>query len=220
MGTLIAIDGLDGSGKGTQSKLLYERLISEGIPARLISFPVYDSPSSTLVRMYLSGEFGQDPDCVNCYAASAFYALDRYATYAADWKRDYEAGVVIVADRYTTANAIHQLTKLPEEKRAEFLSWLSDFEYGKLSIPAPDLTLFLEVEVQMSLKLIDHRERKKDIHENADHLRRAFAAAQFVCEQWNWERVRCVKDGVLDSRKVIADRIWDRVRTSLPHLCR
>ncbi len=220
MGTLIAIDGLDGSGKGTQSKLLYERLISEGIPARLVSFPVYESPSSALVQMYLSGEFGQDPDAVNCYAASAFYALDRYATYAADWKTDYEAGVVIVADRYTTANAIHQLTKLPQEKRADFLAWLSDFEYEKLSIPAPDLTLFLEVEVEMSLKLIDHRARKKDIHENADHLRRAFAAAQYVCDRWNWERVCCAKDGVLDSREAIAQEIWNRVRANLPQLCR
>lgn len=220
MGTLIAIDGLDGSGKGTQAKLLYETLVSRGIPARLISFPVYESPSSELVRLYLSGTFGASPDAVNCYAASSFYAMDRFATYAADWKRDYEAGTVLVADRYTTANAIHQLTKLPETERAAFLRWLSDYEYHKLGIPEPTVTLFLEVPVEMSLSLIGKRGREKDIHENEDHLRRAFDAAQYAARAWNWEKIVCVKDGVLASRETIAAQVLSRVEKYLPDPCR
>lgn len=216
MGILIAIDGLDGSGKGTQARLLYERLQREGIPSRLLSFPAYDCESSALVRMYLDGRLGTDPDAVNSYAASSFYAMDRYATYVSDWRRDYEAGCVIVADRYTTANAIHQLTKLPAEEREGFLSWLSEYEYGLLGIPEPSLTLFLEVPVEQSLSLIDHRGQKKDIHENESHLRRAFEAAQYVCRAWGWQKVVCMRDGVMPPREQIAEEIWQRVRQTLP----
>lgn len=219
MPTLIAIDGLDGSGKGTQSALLYEALVARGIPARLVSFPVYDSPSSELVKLYLSGKLGE-ADAVNCYAASSFYAMDRYATYAADWKRDYEAGTVIVADRYTTANAIHQLTKLPEGEREAFLNWLSDFEYCKLGIPAPSLTLFLEVPVEMSLSLIESRGRARDIHENRDHLLRAFDAAQYAARAWGWEKISCAPAGELLSRETISEEILRRVEAHLPELCR
>lgn len=219
MPTLIAIDGLDGSGKGTQSRLLYEALTARGIDARLISFPVYDSPSCALVKLYLSGALGKDPDAVNCYAASSFYAMDRFATFQQDWKKDYDAGTVIIADRYTTANAIHQLTKLPEAERASFLEWLSDFEYNKLAIPAPDLTLFLEVPVEMSLDLIDERGREGDIHENRDHLLRAFDAAQYACRAWGWEKIVCVKEGALLSRQEISEEILKRVKAHLPHLC-
>ncbi|MBR6530717.1 MAG: thymidylate kinase [Clostridia bacterium] len=211
MPMLIAIDGLDGSGKGTQSRLLYEALCKQGIKARLISFPDYDSPSSALVKMYLSGAFGSDPDAVNCFAASSFFAMDRYATFAADWKKDYDEGTVIVADRYTTANAIHQLTKLPAESRAEFLTWLQDFEYNKLGIPAPTVTLFLEVPVEMSLSLITSRGREKDIHENTDHLMRAFDAAQYASAALGWEKVTCVRDGKLLSREAISEEILRRI---------
>lgn len=219
MPTLIAIDGLDGSGKGTQSKLLYEALLARGIPARLISFPVYDSPSSALVKLYLSGSLGE-ADAVNCYAASSFYAMDRYATYAADWKKDYENGTVIVADRYTTANAIHQLTKLPESEREGFLAWLSEFEYQKLGIPAPSLTLFLEVPVEMSLSLIESRGRERDIHENRSHLLRAFDAAQYASRVWGWEKISCVENCELLSRETISAEILRRVEARLPELCR
>ena len=219
MGRLIAIDGLDGSGKGTQAALLYERLCALGIPARLLSFPMYDSPSSAPVRMYLSGDFGSDPDAVNSYAASSFFAVDRFASFAADWKKDYEAGKVIIADRYTTANAIHQLTKLKPEKAEDFLAWLSDYEYGLLGIPAPDLTLFLEVPVEMSLSLIDVRGEKKDIHENEAHLRRAFDSAQLVSRLWGWEHILCtVPGGKMKSREEISEEIWARVRAAFPDL--
>ncbi|MBP3686700.1 MAG: thymidylate kinase [Clostridia bacterium] len=217
MPTLIAIDGLDGSGKGTQSKLLYEALCAKGIPARLISFPVYDSPSCELVKLYLSGTFGTDPDSVNCFAASSFYAMDRFATYASDWKRDYEAGTIIIADRYTTANAIHQLSKLNgEAEKAEFLQWLSDFEYGKLGIPAPSMTLFLEVPVEMSLKLIEKRGREGDIHENREHLLRAFDAAHYAAKAWNWDKIVCAENGVLRTREEIAKEILHLVEERLP----
>ena len=107
-GKLYVIEGLDGSGKATQSQLLYESFARKGLPVRKVSFPNYESDSSALVRMYLRGDFGRDPSDVNAYAASSFYAADRFAGYKADWGPFYEEGGIIIADRYTTSNAIHQ----------------------------------------------------------------------------------------------------------------
>ena len=211
MGHLIAIDGLDGSGKHTQSSLLAERLEKSGVRTRLISFPVYECESSALVKLYLSGALGDDPGAVNAYAASSFYAMDRYLTFQMDWKKDYDAGYTIVADRYTTANAIHQLTKLKPEEYPAFLDWLKDYEYQKLGVPAPDLTLFLEVPVEVSLALIDHRGRQTDIHENRAHLMSAFSAAQYAADYLNWEKIVCTENGELLSREAISDKIWEKV---------
>lgn len=220
MGFLITIDGLDGSGKQTQSELLYDRLVKAGIKARIVSFPDYDSNSSALVKMYLGGEFSHDPNAVNAYAASTFFAVDRVASFIGDWKAEYDSGTVIIANRYTTANAIHQLSKIDDDgERQRFLDWLYDLEFDKLGIPAPDITLFLEVPVEISLGLIKARSeetgREIDIHENADHLNRAYSAALFSAKKLGWTTVHCAKDGSMRKREDIADEIYGLVIDSV-----
>lgn len=209
MGTLIVIDGLDGSGKNTQSKLLYERLVKEGKRVFLVSFPDYDSPACAPVKMYLGGEFGTDPEAVGSYAASTFFAVDRFASFRLNWKKEYDEGAIVIANRYTTANAIHQLTKLDESEHEAFLEWLYDFEFVKLGLPAPDLTLLLKVPVEKSLELIDVRGEKKDIHENREHLKKAALAAEKCASSWGWESLSCVNDkGELLSREEIAESVY------------
>ena len=212
MGKLIVIDGLDGSGKNTQTKQLFARLTDRGIPAKMISFPDYDSDSSALVKMYLSGAFGSDPEAVNCYAASSFYAVDRFASFRLNWKRDYDGGKIILANRYTTANAIHQLAKLPQKERAAFLDWLWDYEFNKLGLPVPDRSILLELPVEKSLELIDHRGETKDIHENRTHLEKAREAALTAAEAWGWTRISCLdNNGELMPVEAISDLIWNAV---------
>lgn len=216
MGFLIVIDGLDGSGKNTQSKRLFEALSAEGKNVRLVSFPDYESPACQPVKMYLSGAFGSDPESVNSYAASTFFAVDRFASFRLDWKKDYDDGAIVIANRYTTANAIHQLTKLPPEEHDAFLSWLYDFEFCKLGLPAPDLTLLLQVPVEKSLELIDHRGEEKDIHENREHLKKAAVAAQTCVEKWGWETLSCVNEkGEMLSIEEIGKRILALVKEKL-----
>jgi len=195
MGKLIVIDGLDGSGKNTQSHLFCDHLGVSGKRTRLLSFPNYHTPACAPVEQYLSGAYGSDPETVNCYAASAFYAVDRYSSYMLDWKKDYESDCVVVANRYTTSNAIHQMAKLPESEADGFLSWLYDFEFCRLGIPRPDLTLFLDVPVNVSLSLIEKRGEKKDIHEVGDHLEKARKAAFYACEKLGWTRIECTENG-------------------------
>lgn len=196
---LIVIEGLDGSGKATQAKKLTQALAERGLPVREVSFPDYDSDSSALVRMYLSGQFGTDPQDVNAYAASTFYAVDRFASYKKDWCRDYARGL-IVADRYTTSNAVHQCSKLPKEQWGAFLDWLFDFEYKKLGIPAPDCVIYLNVDPQVSQSLMTARyygdEGKKDIHErDLAYLKHSREAAQYCAEKLGWLIVDCCRDG-------------------------
>lgn len=196
---LIAIEGLDGSGKATQAKKLAQVLVEQGIPVREVSFPDYDSDSSALVRMYLSGQFGTDPQDVNAYAASTFFAVDRFASYKKDWSRDYARGVVI-ADRYTTSNAVHQCSKLPKAQWEDFLDWLFDFEYNKMGIPAPDCVIYLNVDPQVSQALMTARysgdESKKDIHErDLAYLMHSREAAAYCAEKLGWKTVDCCRDG-------------------------
>ncbi|MEA4831800.1 Thymidylate kinase [bioreactor metagenome] len=212
MGIMIAIDGLDGSGKKTQWELLYEKLISEGLAVRKLTFPQYGSPACACVEQYLSGAYGTDPNIVNPYAASSFYAVDRYASYMLDWKKDYDNGTIILSNRYTTANAIHQLAKLPNEKRDSFLEWLYGYEFGLLGLPKPDMTLFFDVPVENSLALIEARGDKKDIHETRVHLSAARSAAIFACEKLGWTRIICTDDGKMLSREEIADRVYVYVK--------
>lgn len=201
-GRLIVIEGLDGSGKATQTGLLCEALEKRGAAVRKVSFPDYSSDSSALVKMYLNGEFGHDPASVNAYAASTFYAVDRYASYKKDWGGFYEAGGVILADRYTTSNAVHQCCKLPEEEWDAYLSWLFDFEYRLMGIPAPYMVIYLQVDVDESQQLMSGRyaghEEKKDIHEsNVAYLNRARRAADYCGKALGWETVRCCREGTL-----------------------
>lgn len=203
MGKLIVIEGLDGSGKATQAKLLCEALVKSGVKARKVSFPNYASDSSALVKMYLSGQFGTDPKDVNAYAASAFFAVDRFASYKKDWKEDYENGVII-ADRYTTSNGIHQCSKLDRTNWDEYLDWLFEFEYGRLGIPAPDMVIYIKVDPEVSQKLMTGRyqgdESKKDIHEsNLEYLKKSREAADYCSKKLGWKIVECCVDGKMRS---------------------
>ena len=193
---LIVIEGLDGSGKSTQLDLLYKNLKSNGIDCKTVSFPDYDNPSSTLVKMYLSGDFGSRPDDVNAYAASVFYTVDRYASFKAQWGEYYNNGGTVVAGRYTTSNAVHQASKLPPEKWEDFLNWLYDFEYKKIGIPKPDKVIFLDMPVEVSQKLLSKRyngdDTKKDIHESdTEYLSNCRKAAVFTAKFSDWEIIPC-----------------------------
>lgn len=203
-GKLIVIEGLDGSGKGTQAKLLHEKLLECGREVRKVSFPDYESDSSALVKMYLRGDFGRDPGDVNAFAASSFYAVDRYASFKRDWAGFYHNGGIVVADRYTTSNAVHQCSKLPEEQWDAFLAWLFDFEYSKLGIPAPDAVVYLQADTSVSQKLMTGRyhgdESKKDIHEsNLTYMNRSRQAADYCAEHLGWRTVHCIRDGQMRS---------------------
>ena len=216
MGKLIVIEGLDGSGKSTQLDLLYENLKKKGIDCKSVSFPDYDNPSSTLVKMYLAGNFGKKPGDVNAFAASVFYTVDRYASYKANWGEYYNNGGTIVSGRYTTSNAVHQASKLPESEWEDFLSWLYDFEYNKIGIPKPDKVIFLDMPIDVSQKLLTKRydgdNSKKDIHEcDTEYLDRCRKAAVFTAEFSGWETIPCSKDGEPRNFEEIADDVLKSV---------
>lgn len=211
-GKLIVIEGLDGSGKATQAKLLAQTLAENGERVKKITFPDYESDSSALVRMYLHGEFGSKPGDVNAYAASAFYAVDRYASFKKDWGEVYQSGGLIIADRYATSNGIHQCSKLDESEWDEYLKWLDDFEYKKLGIPAPDTVIYLKADTDISQKLMSGRyggdESKKDIHEgDIEYLRRSQKAAAYCAQKLGWKTVECVQDGKMRTIEDIHNEI-------------
>ena len=196
MGKLMVIDGLDGCGKSTQLSLLDEYLCARGTAYKQISFPDYDQPSSALVKMYLGGELGGSAAAVNAYAASSFYAVDRYASYTRFWREDYENGTPIVAARYVTSNAIHQMTKLPQEEWDAFLEWLEDYEYTKLGLPKPDAVVFLDMPIEVSQRLMEQRydgdNEKKDIHErDLSYLYRCREAALYAAKRKGWRVLAC-----------------------------
>ncbi len=203
MGKIFVIDGTDGSGKQTQFERLKNRLTEEGIDYRTVSFPNYDSPSSSLVKMYLSGEFGENAKDVSPYIASTFYAADRYATYTTKYKEYYENGGIILADRYTTANMVHQAGKIQDkEEREKFLNWLWNLEFELYGLPVPAEVFFLKMPPEKALELIKNRENKfthsaqKDIHErDKSHITDSFNAACSVAQKYNWYTVECIKDG-------------------------
>ena len=211
-GKLIVLEGLDGSGKATQAKLLAEKLTAEGRAVREVSFPNYASDSSALVKMYLAGQFGEKPDDVNAYAASTFYSVDRYAGYKSDWGTFYENGGVIVADRYTTSNAVHQCSKLPPEQWESFLQWLFDFEFRLLGLPAPDCVIYLQVDPAVSQKLMTQRyhgdESKKDVHEkDVEYLKRSRRAAEFCAAHLGWQTVSCSEGDSMRSIEAIQQEV-------------
>lgn len=200
MGKIMVIDGLDGCGKSTQLDLLNKALEAEGVQYHQISFPDYSQPSSALVKMYLGGELGGSPAEVNAYAASSFYAVDRYASYKCFWREDYENNVPIIAARYTTSNAIHQMTKCPENEWDTYLEWLEHYEYELLGLPRPNKVIFLDMPLEVSQKLLEKRYDgdcgKKDIHErDTSYLVNCRKAALFAAEKLGWIVVPCSKDG-------------------------
>ncbi len=215
-GKLIVLEGVDGSGKATQTKLLYEALKSRGISVRRVSFPDYGSDSSALVKMYLRGDFGHEPGDVNAYAASSFYAVDRYASFKRDWEAFYRSGGVVVADRYTTSNAVHQCSKLPEGEWPGFLDWLFHFEYDLLGIPAPDRVIFLQTEAAVTEKLLLKRyhgdEGREDIHEaDRAYMARSRQAAEYCARTLGWTTVHCTRDGAMRTVEDIHAEVLDRL---------
>ena len=219
---LIVLEGLDGSGKSTQLALLRDWLVAQGMPPVTIKLPDYEDDSSLLVRQYLAGRFGKDPHSVNAYAASLFYAVDRYANYKLKWEADYAAGRVILADRYTTSNAYHQATKLPPEDWPAYFAWLEDTEYGKLGIPKPDLVFYLDMPLEVSRALISARyrgdEAKRDIHE-ADfaYLAACREAALAAAGALGWRRIVCAENDTPFTVEEIHERIREYIRPRLTH---
>ena len=217
MGKFIAIDGLDGSGKGTQSEKLVEYLKSTGKKVRVLSFPMYENESSAFVKMYLEGRLGDKPSDTNAYTASMFFACDRYISYKTDWINDInDPDTIVVANRYTTANAVHQLSKLPENEWESFLSWLWDFEFGKLGLPEPDKVIYLELPPRLSLSLVRSRSattgQKMDIHEkDTEYMAKCYEAALYSCRKLGWEQIQCYEGDTIRTREDIFDEILTRL---------
>lgn len=216
-GKLIVIEGLDGSGKSTQLERLSARLEAEGKKVRTISFPDYDDPSSTLVKMYLDGAFGKGAEDVNAYAASIFYAADRYASYKRRWGDYYEAGGLVLAGRYVSSNAVHQASKLPREEWENYLAWLEELEYKRIRIPRPDAVLFLDMPIEASQKLLSGRyggdETKKDLHErDISYQRRCREAALYAATYGGWKVIPCAQGDAPLPPEEITEALYSQVR--------
>lgn len=200
-GKLIVLEGIDGSGKSTQYRRLCQRMENDKIDYNHIVFPRYDKESSALLRLYLGGAFGTDPGDVNAYTASTFYAVDRFASYRDDWGKIYENGGLILSDRYTTSNAVHQGCKLPDDELPDFFNWLADLEYVKMGLPRPDLVIYLDVDIETATRRMRRREAKNntqaDIHEkDTAYLERCLRTAGMAAEHYGWVRIPYKKDGV------------------------
>lgn len=218
MGKLIVFEGLDGCGKSTQVELLEKSLKERNIDLRRIKLPDYDDKSSELVKMYLAGEFGQSANELSPYAASAFYAVDRIASFKRHWESDYLGEKLIIADRYTTSNAIYQMCKLPKNQWQEYLFWMEEFEYVKLGLPKPDKVFYLDVSLERSQQQLSKRyngdDSKKDIHEkDTVFLEQCYEAAMFACEKLGWLKISCMYDGkmrcIQDINKEIREKITE-----------
>lgn len=219
-GKLIVIDGLDGSGKSTQIERVYAALLRQNAQVMKISFPDYQNESSALVRLYLDGAFGDKPDDVNAFAASSFYAVDRYASFKQYWQKPYEAGAVILAARYTTSNAIHQMSKLPREAWDGYLAWLYHYEYDLLGLPRPDRVIFLQMSRKASERLLQKRyggdESKKDLHErDKRYLLCCAQAAEYAAKADGWTLIDCCKGEEILPVETITERILNEIKRVL-----
>ncbi len=216
MGKLIVLEGTDGSGKSTQFALLKQRLEREGKAFQTIVFPQYDEPSSALIRMYLGGEFGPNPGDVNAYAASTFYAVDRFASYRKVWGEAYNNGGLILADRYTSSNAVHQAAKVLEPLRPDFFRWLYDLEFVRFGLPVPDLVLYLDMPTELTETLM--RKRESDTHTHADiheqdleYLRSCRKTGLHAAAYYGWSVISCARDGQIRSIEEIHEDIYKKV---------
>jgi dTMP kinase len=220
-GNLIVFEGIDGSGKSTQFDMLCERFEKESRAFRRIRFPRYDKPSSALIKMYLDGELGNSPDDVNAYAASSFYAVDRYSSFLQDWREYYESGGLILTDRYTTSNALHQGAKVPDDERERFFDWLYNYEFDLLGLPRPDLVMFLDIEAKIAASRIFKRQTEtgtdRDIHErDAQYLEKCAQVGKQAAEAYNWHTVCCVDgDGAERNEDELHDAVYNAVMKHL-----
>lgn len=221
-GKLIIIEASDGSGKATQTEKLFQRLLLEKFKVKKIEFPNYASQSSALVKMYLNGEFGTDPDTISPYIASSFYAVDRYASFKKEWEAFYRDGGIILADRYTTSNMVHQAAKINgDSERHRFIEWLYDFEYNIFGLPVPDYVVFLDMPPEFSLELISKRASKtidvrQDIHE-ADHqyLTKSYNNANRIASKYSWHKVKCISNSTLKTIDEIHEEVYKLVKAEL-----
>ncbi len=219
-GKLIIIEsGSDASGKATQTKKLYDRLVSEGYNVKKVEYPNYDSETSTLVKMYLRGDFGKNPSDVDAYVASTFYAVDRYASFKTEWEEFYNKGGIILADRYTTSNMVHQASKMEESERDKYLDWLFDYEFNMYKIPKPDAVIFLDVPVDFSKNLMKDRdnkftgEKEKDIHEkDLEYLKKCYENSLYIADKYGWKKIECIKDNYLRSIESIHEEIYENIK--------
>lgn len=214
---LVVIEGLDGSGKSTQFEIIDNIFAQNNIPHKSISFPEYDKPSSALVKMYLGGEFSKNAKDINAYAASSFYAVDRYASFKLYWEDAYNNGDFILASRYVTSNAIYQMVKCEKSEWDSYLKWLSEYEYDRLGLPKPDLVIFLDMPVEISQKLMTGRydgdESKKDIHEvNVEFLKSCRETALYTAKKQGWKIINCSDGEAPLQIDVITDKIMTEIR--------
>lgn len=224
MSKIFVIDGTDGSGKQTQLEKLIEEFEKEDIPYAKYSFPRYDSPSSSLVKMYLGGEFGEDAQTISPYVASMFFSVDRYACYKQEMEKAISDGKVILLDRYTTANMVHQAGKISDlQERDKFLDWLYDLEFNIMGLPLPTEVFFLDMPIEKSEELMKNRPNKithelqKDIHEkNEEHLKAAYSAGIYVAKKYGWYHVKCVdSDNNIRTIEDIHSEIYEEVKKHL-----
>lgn len=217
MGKLIVFEGIDGSGKSTQFKMMCRRLESEGRDFRHVVFPRYDEPSSALIKMYLSGDFGKDPDAVNAYAASSFYAVDRFASFVMDWRSYYESGGLILTDRYTTSNALHQGAKMASDDRKKFFEWLYDHEFDRFGLPQPDMVLFMSIDASLAASRLRSRETETgtdaDIHESdLTYLSACAQSGNEAAAQYGWSVINCARKGLSRSEDDIHQEVYNMLR--------
>lgn len=223
MGKIIVIEGTDSSGKETQTKLLYEKIRKIYSKTIKISFPNYDSPASEPVKMYLAGEFGNDASKINPYSISTMYAIDRYASFKKDWEKFYNENYIIITDRYTTSNMIHQASKLEsEEEKEKYLHWLEDLEYQKIEIPKPNLVIFLKMPTEYAKILMETRKNKitgnekKDIHEiDEKYLKNSYNNACEISKKYLWSEIDCVKNNKIKDIYEISEEIFTLVKELL-----
>lgn len=220
MGKLFVIEGVDGSGKATQTEKLYERLVLQGISPLKVTFPDYESDSSVIVKKYLSGELGQKADSVLPKAASTFFAVDRYVSYKTRWEDFYKKNGVVIADRYTTSNMIHQAAKIEEiSEKEEFLNWLEDFEYNIYGLPRPSVTIFLDVPPSIGYEISKNRKNKMngletlDIHESdREYIKRSYDNSKFIAQKYNWKTINCVKEGKMRTVDDIHNEVYNIIK--------